>query len=85
MDFRKRSTQDQKPSDFEVSELLDRADEEYQNNTEFIRLPTKKRKMPLTNLLEISAKQRSEVTASVADRRCLSVRQQLMYQSTIIC
>ena len=46
MDFRKRSTQDQKPSDFEVSELLDRADEEDQNNKEFTRLPTKKRKMP---------------------------------------
>ena len=84
MDFRKRSTEDQKPSDFEISELFDRADEEDQNDTEFTRLPTKKR-MPSTNSLEISAKQPSEVTASVADRCGLSVRQQLLFQYAIIC
>ena len=54
MDFRKRSTEDQKPSDFEVSELLDWVDEEDQNNMEFTCLPTKKRKMSLTNLLKTS-------------------------------
>ena len=39
--------------------------------------------MPLRKSLEISAKQPSEVTASAADRCRLSVRQQLLFQSTI--
>ena len=43
MDFWKRSTEDQKPSDLEVRKLLDKADEEDQNDTEFSRLSSKKK------------------------------------------
>ena len=81
--FSIRSTEDQKPSNFEVSELLDRADEEDQNDTEFTRLSTKK--CLSTNSLEISAKQLSEITAFVVDRCRLSVRQQHLFQFTIVC
>nr|XP_047123920.1 uncharacterized protein LOC124806791 [Hydra vulgaris] len=82
IDFQRSSTKDQKWKAFEVSELVKSADEE---DTEFTLLPLKKRNMPLTISLEISAKKLSEVTASVADRYCLSVCQQLLFQSTIIC
>ncbi|XP_065665116.1 uncharacterized protein LOC136086720 [Hydra vulgaris] len=85
IDFRRSSTEDQKSSAFDVSEIVESANEEDQKDTEFTPLPLKKRKVPLTNSLEISSKKLSEVTASVADRCCLSVRQQLLFQSTIIC
>ncbi|XP_065648512.1 uncharacterized protein LOC136077970 [Hydra vulgaris] len=85
IDFRRSSTDDQKSSAFDVSEIVESADEEDQKDTEFTPLPLKKRKVPLTNSLEISSKKFSEVTTSVADRCSLSVRLQLLFQSTIIC
>ena len=89
-DLNRRSCNIQKLSNCEIRELLESSTDgetegdQSDDSTEFIPLPAKKRKTPLTATLEVSAKQLSSVTAAVADRCRLSFRQQFLLQSTII-